>query len=142
MEIKDFYPTKIIVDQTSIDGRGFGVFTMNSIPKDKWLGVYIIDKSIKNKSFNFTITFAGNNTTLFYETIPFGRYMNHSDNPNCDIVFDSEIFYIRSNTDIQRGDELMVDYSIIYNHYKSKGLPVSIKFSFTYQKPDNLSNLF
>lgn len=134
----DFYPTKLLLADTQIGGRGIGLFTLSNIPKEKLIGIYIVDKSVKNKKFDTPIVFNENNTTIFYETIPFGRYMNHSDNPNCELVFDSEIFYIRTNDDIPKGEELMVDYKIIYNHYRNKNISVKIKYNFFNQNPQNM----
>ncbi len=83
--------------------KGFGVFVNNDIPKNTKIGEYITN--YENK--------IGRKLPNGYWEEELGRFCNHSSEPNCEIRLTNNIFYLYSICDIEKGDELVTNYSVI-----------------------------
>lgn len=80
--------------------HGYGVFAKHDIPKGKILGLARIKVSWAEHGFVRT---------------PLGGYINHSEDPNCLVKELSEgVFYLITNSDISKSDELTVKY-VLYD---------------------------
>jgi hypothetical protein len=83
--------------------KGFGVFINTNIVKDTKIGEYITKCENKN----------GRKLPNGYWEEELGRFCNHSSEPNCEIRLKNDIFYLYSICDIEQGDELVTNYSVI-----------------------------
>lgn len=81
--------------------HGHGVFAQRDIPPQKYIGV--IGGPIVNTETDHTINVEG----IIIDPHPPFRFLNHSDDPNCEIV---DGVWLRALKKIQQGQELTFHY--------------------------------
>lgn len=90
-------PGNVYIDNSPI--HGMGLFAKSQITKGHDFGItHVADKRFNNG----------------YIRTPFGGFINHSYNPNCEIVEEGDTLHVRTLTDVNEGDELTVDYRPYY----------------------------
>ena len=88
-------PPYLTISKSSIDG--LGLFAANDIPRDTNMGIgHVKDKRFENG----------------WIRTPLGGFINHSNNPNCDIVESEDFLSLSTNRDISAGEELTVYYTL------------------------------
>ena len=84
------------------DIHGAGIFAQDDIPKDIEIGIsHIYDPNFQND----------------YIRTPLGGFINHSENPNCELVEDdddTDYRKLKTIEKIEAGKELTLEYSL-YN---------------------------
>jgi SET domain-containing protein len=91
-------PDQLHVGMSKIEGNG--LFTSSDIPKDSELGI----THIKNNSGDFHSNFI---------RTPLAGFANHKpNNPNCQIYECGEYLKMKTILDIQKGDELTLNYTL------------------------------
>ena len=90
-------PKGLIIKESGIDG--LGLFAIQNFPKGHCFGI----SHVKNSNFSNG-----------YIRTPLGGFYNHSDDPNCKTVIDSEYKYLITIKEINPGDELTALY-VLYN---------------------------
>ena len=93
-------PSYLTIKESSI--HGLGVFATENIKKKMKIGI----SHVFNKSFSDGVI-----------RTPLGGFINHANNPNCykiliDINSTTKGYYINSNQQINKGEELTVYYTI------------------------------
>lgn len=86
---------------------GKGIFATEDIPNGKEIGVWITTE--KHHTYRHLPQDKFPNKKWF-EAYPLGRYCNHSENPNT-YVNKSGNEIIISSADIEKGEEIVVDYN-------------------------------
>ena len=101
--------------------HGIGLFTISSIKKNTViaeLNSFDIKINLDQipeeylEYFNFYYSKVGTYYQTYFDNM---KFMNHSDNPNCIDTEDGKCTAIK---DIQAGEELTCDYSLICDMYK------------------------
>jgi SET domain-containing protein len=90
-------PNNLTIGKSKIDG--LGLFATKKIDKNTNLGI----SHIKYKSDFFDQD---------YIRTPLGAFVNHSENPNCCLVYDGDINYLKVIKDIKINDELTTKYTL------------------------------
>ncbi|MAK54879.1 MAG: hypothetical protein CML17_03385 [Pusillimonas sp.] len=90
-------PNNLTIDKSKIDG--LGLFATKKIDKNTNLGI----SHIKYKSGFFHQD---------YIRTPLGAFVNHSENPNCCLVRDGDLNYLKVIEDIKTNDELTTKYTL------------------------------
>jgi len=88
-------PDKLKIKNSKIDGQG--LFTDKKIKADTVLGM----SHIKAPTGSFE------NDVI---RTPLGGFVNHSNEPNCELVETKAAFYLTTISTIKNGDELTVKY--------------------------------
>ena len=88
-------PDKLKIKNSKIDGQG--LFTDKKIKADTVLGM----SHIKAPTGSFE------NDVI---RTPLGGFLNHSNEPNCELVETKAAFYLTTISTIKNGDELTVKY--------------------------------
>ena len=73
--------------------EGFGIFAVENIDK-------MTDLGISHLSLGREI----------YRT-PLGGFLNHSENPNCLLLFEEEFYWLQTLSSVEEGTELTVNYN-------------------------------
>lgn len=89
--------------------HGLGVFANTHIDKDDWQYVYGELKNVAPSLQAYGIEW--DEETTFMPFAPW-FYCNHSNEPNCEVCFDpdDEHHYISALRDIEKDEELTIDY--------------------------------
>lgn len=107
------------------DGRGYGVYTIKSIPKNTRVGIYGIYrekyKNIEEDVMFFSMFDRDPSEYNIIESI-LGKYINHSIQPNLDVILEDGVFIYYSNQNIKRFDELTANYNFLES-YVGKDFP-------------------
>lgn len=77
------------------------------------LGLFATD----NIDANFTIGITHVKDHRFvngYIRTPLGAFFNHSETPNCEVIYDDDFIYLRTLVELKPGDELTAAYTF-YN---------------------------
>ena len=91
-------PDGLFIDHSPI--HGVGVFANKPIPANHDFGItHVADDRFPNG----------------YVRTPLGGLTNHSFTPNCKVLEDGDTFHFATIRDIQRGEELTVDYRPWYS---------------------------
>ncbi len=88
-------PKYLTINKSSIDG--LGLFTTEDIAKGVELGI----THVYNERFE-------NN----YIRTPLGGFINHSNNPNVDLVVTGEVMRLYTIKPIKNGEELLTKYKL------------------------------
>tara|TARA_Y100000401_G_C8302647_1_gene215060 strand:- start:505 stop:810 length:306 start_codon:yes stop_codon:yes gene_type:complete len=88
-------PKKLYIQNSKIHGQG--LFTDKKIKPEVVLGLSHI--KIPNSSFDNELI-----------RTPLGGFINHSDEPNCELIESEVAFYLVTKSSLKRGDELTVKY--------------------------------
>ena len=83
---------------------GYGVFTNKSFESESIIGKVCVKGAIPYITVGRLI-YDG-----WCETHPLGRYINHSSEPNCNVIHNDNIINLVSNTAIKQDDELTMNY--------------------------------
>jgi len=82
----------LYIDKSLIHGRG--LFTAGNLNEGDIIGVsHVVYDNI------------------WYQVVPIGLFYNHSLEPNCIVTTDNNVNLIVTNRDIDKDEELTVDYS-------------------------------
>lgn len=104
------YSKKVMLGQSNI--HGLGIITKRDIKKGET--VFIIKGELKawevtsKKTALYGEHWIGVGKNSWIDPIGWGRYINHSSNPNCGIT--GKVL-IRAMRNIRKGDEITIDYS-------------------------------
>ena len=90
-------PSYLTIQKSNIEG--IGLFAIDSISANTSLGI----------SHVYHVDYEDS-----YIRTPLGGFINHSDNPNCDIIYKVGDLYLETIKDIKKGEELTLKY-ILYN---------------------------
>ena len=90
-------PRTLYIDHSTIDGNG--IFTTDELPKNEELGI----SHIKNSSGDFHSD---------YIRTPLGGFVNHSENPNCELYECGDYLKMRTTKLIKTGEELTLMYNL------------------------------
>ena len=90
-------PNNLTIKKSNIDG--LGVFATDNIDKGINLGISHVHHIDYEDGYIRT---------------PLGGFLNHSENPNCDIYNDISDLYIITSKKIKKGEELTIKYTL-YN---------------------------
>tara|TARA_Y100001963_G_scaffold121626_1_gene170362 strand:+ start:626 stop:922 length:297 start_codon:yes stop_codon:yes gene_type:complete len=82
----------IYVGNSAIHGRG--IFTTDGLKKGDVVGV-------SHVSYD----------RVWYQVFPIGIFYNHSSEPNCVVNTDDNVNLVVANRDIEKNEELTVDYT-------------------------------
>ena len=86
-------PEFLTVKSSNIDG--LGLFATNDIPKNVILGItHVRDSRFEDG----------------YIRTPLGAFFNHSDEPNCIVLYDGDFLKLATIKDINDGEELTAIY--------------------------------
>ena len=88
-------PDKLKIKNSKIDGQG--LFTDKKLKSDTVLGISHIKAPIGSFENDVIRT-------------PLGGFVNHSNEPNCELVETDAAFYLVTKSPIKNGDELTVKY--------------------------------
>ncbi len=89
-------PDSLTIKDSPIEG--LGIFAKENIPNSTNLGI----------SHVYHVDYEDN-----YIRTPLGGFINHSDNPNCDIIYKVGDLYLETIKEIKEGEELTLKY-ILY----------------------------
>lgn len=89
--------------------HGKGLFAKKNIKKGKI--VFTLKGPLLKKPTIYTIPIAPNS---YLNDLEFGKYLNHSCNPNCGIKNKKEVVAMRN---IKKGEEITIDYAMIIYKY-------------------------
>ena len=88
-------PPYLTISTSSIDG--LGLFATKNIPSGTNMGIgHVKDDRFENG----------------WIRTPLGGFINHSDNPNCDIVESNDFLSLSTNRDVKAGEELTLYYTL------------------------------
>ena len=90
-------PNNLTINKSKIDG--LGLFATKKIDKNTNLGI----SHIKYKSDFFDQD---------YIRTPLGAFVNHSESPNCCLVYNGDINYLKVIKDIKINEELTTKYTL------------------------------
>lgn len=88
--------------------RGIGVISTILIPKNSVVGNYFENPPTHSKLVSHIYN-------GWFETPILGRYLNHSEIPNCDVSLKSDRLELISNKDILPNQEITVNYFDVAN---------------------------
>lgn len=88
-------PKCLTIQNSSIEG--LGLFATEPIPANTNLGVSHVHHIDYEDSYIRT---------------PLGGFINHSEEPNCDIIYKVDDLYIETIIDIKKGEELTLKYTL------------------------------
>ena len=106
------------VKESTIHGRG--LFASVKLNKDSDLGVIVVrgENNIRFfRRYNTDRFFKDKNQKTFKEHRGLGRYLNHSETPNCKIIVNNNTCSLKTIKDIQEGDELTANYKPFRDAY-------------------------
>ena len=87
-------PSYLIIKESSIEG--LGLFTTTNIDNNFRIGTtHILDTRFPNG----------------YSRTPLGGFFNHSETPNCKVVYDGDFIYLETINEIMAGEELTAKYT-------------------------------
>lgn len=87
-------PPHVTIKNSNIEG--LGLFANKDIPKEYNLGItHIKDIRFENG----------------YSRTPLGGFFNHSDEPNCKVVYKDDFIYLVTLSEIRMGEELTAKYT-------------------------------
>lgn len=89
-------PRTLYVGNSPIEGNG--VFTSDNLSKNEELGI----SHVKNNSGDFHSN---------YIRTPLGGFINHSEEPNCELYECGEYLKMKTIKNINPGEELTLDYT-------------------------------
>jgi hypothetical protein len=92
-----------MVSKYNFKARGIGIISTSNIPINTHIGNYFTKSEPITTESRFI--YDG-----WIETNPFGRYLNHNRNPNCNLVLNDDCIEIYSNYNILPSVELTVNY--------------------------------
>lgn len=93
-------PTYLTIKLSKIEG--LGLFTLEDIDDDFRIGVtHVRDDRFQDG----------------YIRTPLGGFFNHSENPNCKVVYENDFIYLETIREIKSGEELTAKYTL-YNPIK------------------------
>lgn len=92
-------PEYLTIKQSNIDG--LGLFALDMIDPNFRIGV----SHVKDTRF-----------IDGYSRTPLGGFFNHSETPNCKVVYEGDFIYLETIKEIKAGEELTVSYTF----YKPK----------------------
>ena len=93
-------PEYLTIKPSEIDG--LGLFATDDIDINHNIGItHIKDARFENG----------------YSRTPLGGFFNHSETPNCEVVYDDLFIFLRTLRDIKAGEELTAKYTF-YNPTK------------------------
>jgi len=90
-------PNTLTIKTSNIDG--LGLFAVSDISINTNLGI----THIKDERFDNG-----------YSRTPLGGFFNHSDTPNCHVLYNGDFIELQTITDIKAGDEITAKYTF-YN---------------------------
>jgi hypothetical protein len=90
-------PSELTIKSSVIDG--LGLFSVSDIPNNTILGI----THIKDCRFDNG-----------YSRTPLGGFFNHSETPNCEVIYTDDFIELKTITDIKAGEELTAKYTF-YN---------------------------
>jgi len=103
MDKKYYMPLPDCVTVKKSEIHGLGLYATKAIEKEINLGIsHIKDDRFENG----------------YSRTPLGGFFNHSETPNCYVVYEGDFIYLKSLKELAPGDELTVTYTF-YNPEKS-----------------------
>lgn len=85
------------------NSRGIGIISSKVIPFNTLVGNYFT----KSEPITIESRFIYNG---WVETNPLGRYLNHSRNPNCNLILNKDSIEIYTNKEISIFKELTINY--------------------------------
>jgi hypothetical protein len=87
-------PSYLTIKQSNIEG--LGLFTITNIDNNFRIGTtHILDARFPNG----------------YSRTPLGGFFNHSETPNCKVVYDGDFIYLETINEIMAGEELTAKYT-------------------------------
>jgi hypothetical protein len=90
-------PDYVTINKSDIEG--LGLFAKKDIEPNKRIGItHIKDYRFENG----------------YSRTPLGGFFNHSNEPNCKVVYEDDFIYLESLKEIKEGSELTAKYTF-YN---------------------------
>jgi SET domain-containing protein len=90
-------PECLTIKESAIEG--LGLYATQKIDAGVNLGItHIKDERFENG----------------YSRTPLGGFFNHSDAPNCEVIYDEEYIYLKTLVELEPGTELTVTYTF-YN---------------------------
>ena len=93
-------PTYLTIKSSKIEG--LGLFTLEDIDNNFRIGVtHVRDDRFQDG----------------YIRTPLGGFFNHSENPNCKVVYENDFIYLETIREIKSGEELTAKYTL-YNPIK------------------------
>ena len=76
--------------------EGLGLYATEDIKANTFLGItHILNENFENN----------------YIRTPLGGFFNHSNEPNCEAIYDGDFIKIKTLININLGDEITVDYT-------------------------------
>lgn len=93
-------PDYLTIKESSIEG--LGLFTTSKVPGNLRIGItHIKDTRFENG----------------YSRTPLGGFFNHSETPNCRVVYDGDFIYLETIDDLDENVEITAYYTL-YNPIK------------------------
>jgi hypothetical protein len=92
-----------MVSKYNFKTRGIGIISTLYIQPNTYIGNYFT--KFETVTTESRLIYDG-----WVETNPFGRYLNHNRNPNCNLVFNNNRIEIYTNYDISEFTELTINY--------------------------------
>jgi SET domain len=87
-------PVYLTIKQSSIEG--LGLFATDDIDNNFRIGVtHVMDTRFPNG----------------YSRTPLGGFFNHSEDPNCKVVYEGDFIYLETIKEIKAGDEITAKYT-------------------------------
>jgi SET domain-containing protein len=87
-------PLYLTIKQSNIEG--LGLFATDNIDGNFRIGVsHVVDTRFPNG----------------YSRTPLGGFFNHSNNPNCKVVYEGDFIYLETIKEITAGEELTAMYT-------------------------------
>ena len=108
------------IKESNIHGKG--AFASVKLNKDSDLGVIVVkgENNIRFfRRYNTDRFFKDKNQKTFKEHRGLGRYLNHSDTPNCRIIVNNNTCSLQTITEIKEGEELTAHYRPFRDAYLS-----------------------
>ncbi len=103
MDKKYYMPLPDSLTIMKSEVHGLGLYAVSKIDAKVNLGIsHIKDERFENS----------------YSRTPLGGFFNHSETPNCEVIYDFDFIYLKTLVDIQPGEELTVHYTF-YNPTKN-----------------------
>ena len=106
------------VKESGIHGKG--AFASVKLNKDSDLGIIVVrgENNIRFfRRYNTDRFFKDKDQKVFKEHRSLGRYLNHSETPNCEIVINNNTCSLRTINEVQEGEELTTNYKPFRDAY-------------------------
>lgn len=101
-------PPRLSVARSPI--HGYGLFALEDIPPNTNLGVVITRHLTHLDLINFEADVVTSPKGAWIRTIPLGRFINHSREPNCETLWRETTLRAVTRVPILVGTELTMDY--------------------------------